>query len=71
MPACPSDKDSMRVKILEWQWKTDDRDGGILYFPLVWIMFKDPVRTSKRTPHFTVTKISWLTLFNPLKPKLV
>jgi hypothetical protein len=31
------------------------------------------VRTSKRTPHFTITKINWLTLFkfNPLKPKLV
>jgi hypothetical protein len=39
-------------------------------------MFKNSVRTSKRTPHFTVTKINWLTpfreikpLFNPLKPK--
>jgi hypothetical protein len=27
-------------------------------------MFKDSVRTSKRTPHFTTTKINWLT---PLK----
>jgi hypothetical protein len=37
------------------------------------IMFRNPVRTSKRTPHFTITKIDWLTLFkfNPLKPKLV
>jgi hypothetical protein len=25
--------------------------------------FKNPVRTSKRTPHFTITKINWLTLF--------
>jgi hypothetical protein len=40
--------------------------------------FKNPVRTSKRTPHFTITEINWLTLFreikplfNPLKPKLV
>jgi hypothetical protein len=34
---------------------------------------KNPVRTSKRTPYFTITKINWLTLFtfNPLKPKLV
>jgi hypothetical protein len=34
---------------------------------------KNPIRTSKRTPHFTMTKINWLMLFkfNPLKPKLV
>jgi len=40
---------------------------------LVQIIFKNSVRTSKRTPHFTITKINWLTLFkfNPLKPKLV
>jgi hypothetical protein len=40
---------------------------------LVYILFKNLVRTSKRTPHFTITKINWLTLFkfNPLKPKLV
>jgi len=37
------------------------------------MLFKNPVRTSKRTQHFTITKINWLTLFkfNPLKPKLV
>jgi hypothetical protein len=35
------------------------------------MLFKNPVRTSKRTPHFTITKINWLMLFkfNPLKPK--
>jgi hypothetical protein len=45
---------------------------------LVYILFKNPVRTSKRTPYFTTTKINWLTLFkeiivnfNPLKTKLV
>jgi hypothetical protein len=27
------------------------------------ITFKNPVRTSKRTPHFTITKINWLMLF--------
>jgi hypothetical protein len=37
------------------------------------MLFNNPVRTSKRTPHFTVTEINWLTLFkfNPLQPKLV
>jgi hypothetical protein len=30
---------------------------------LVSVTLKNPVRTSKRTPHFTITKISWLTLF--------
>jgi hypothetical protein len=27
------------------------------------MLFKNPVRTSKRTPHFTITEINWLTLF--------
>jgi hypothetical protein len=37
------------------------------------MLFKNPVRTSKRTLHFTITKINWLTVFkfNPLKTKLV
>jgi hypothetical protein len=30
---------------------------------LVQMLFKNSVRTSKRTPHFTITKINWLTLF--------
>jgi hypothetical protein len=29
-------------------------------------MFKNSVRTSKRTPHFTITKINWLTLFREI-----
>jgi thiosulfate reductase cytochrome b subunit len=27
------------------------------------MLFKNSVRTSKRTPHFTITNINWLTLF--------
>jgi hypothetical protein len=27
------------------------------------MLFKNSVRTTKRTPHFTITKINWLTLF--------
>jgi hypothetical protein len=27
------------------------------------MLFKNAVRTSKRTPHFTITEINWLTLF--------
>jgi len=27
------------------------------------MLFKNSGRTSKRTPHFTITKIIWLTLF--------
>jgi hypothetical protein len=30
------------------------------------MLFKNSVRTSKRTPHFTVTKIDWLTLFKEI-----
>jgi hypothetical protein len=35
------------------------------------MLFKNSVRTSKRTPYFTITEINWLMLFNPLKTKLV
>jgi len=27
------------------------------------MLFKNPVRTSKRTPHFTITRINWLMMF--------
>jgi hypothetical protein len=30
---------------------------------LVYILFKNSVRTSKRTPTFTITKINWLIPF--------
>jgi hypothetical protein len=30
---------------------------------LTCIIFKNSVRTSKRTPHFTITNINWLMLF--------
>jgi hypothetical protein len=35
------------------------------------MLFKNSVRTSKRTPYFTITKINWLTVFkfNPLKQR--
>jgi hypothetical protein len=39
------------------------------YFNLlkfVQIMFKNSVRTAKKTPHFTITKINWLTLFKEM-----
>jgi hypothetical protein len=30
------------------------------------MLFKNPVRTSKRTPNFTITKINWLMLFKEI-----
>jgi hypothetical protein len=30
---------------------------------LIWLVFKNSVRTSKRTPHFTITETNWLTPF--------
>jgi hypothetical protein len=42
----------------EWEYKNNPLKPA-----LVFILFKNPVRTSKRTPHFTITKINWLTLF--------
>jgi hypothetical protein len=29
-------------------------------------MFKKSVRTSKRTPHFTITRMNWITLFREI-----
>jgi hypothetical protein len=31
------------------------------------MLFKKSVRTSKRTPHVTITKINWLRLFNEIR----
>jgi hypothetical protein len=33
---------------------------------LVYILFKDSVRTSKRTPHFAITSINFLTLLKEI-----
>jgi hypothetical protein len=33
---------------------------------LVYILFKNSVHTSKRTPHFTITKINWLMMFKEI-----
>jgi hypothetical protein len=33
---------------------------------LVYIIFKNSVRTAKKTQHFTITKINWLTLFKEI-----
>jgi hypothetical protein len=30
------------------------------------MVFKNSVRTSKRTPNFAITKINWLTLFKEM-----
>jgi hypothetical protein len=32
----------------------------------VQIIFKNSARTSKRKPHFTITRIKWLTLFKEM-----
>jgi hypothetical protein len=61
MPASPSDKDRMRAKTLEW-WMAKD----CLKPTIVFIILKNSVRTSKRTPHFTITKINWLKLFKEI-----
>jgi hypothetical protein len=33
---------------------------------LIKIKFKNSVRTAKKTQHFTITKINWLTLFEEI-----
>jgi hypothetical protein len=32
----------------------------------VYMLFKNSVRTSKRTPNFTITKINWLMVFKEI-----
>lgn len=33
---------------------------------LVWTVFKNSVRTAKKTHHLTIARINWLTLFNEI-----
>jgi hypothetical protein len=44
--------------------------GRLSLYPLktklVWMLFKNSVRTSKRTPHFTITNINWVMVFKEL-----
>jgi hypothetical protein len=51
-------------------WHCLKRHENATLFPLkpklVQVIFKNPVRTSKRTLHFTITKINWLTLFKEI-----
>jgi hypothetical protein len=42
-----------------------DKDR-IICAKLVQMTFKNSVRTAKKTPHFTITKINWLTLFKEI-----
>jgi hypothetical protein len=37
-----------------------------LYMKLGWTLFNNSVRTPKKTLHFTVTRINWLTLFKEI-----
>jgi hypothetical protein len=50
--------------------KTTSRIMSCIFYPLkpkvVYVLFKNSVRTSKRTPHFTITRINWLTLFKEI-----
>jgi hypothetical protein len=38
---------------------------------LLQILFKNSARTAKKTPHFTITKINWLTLFKVFTLKMI
>jgi hypothetical protein len=38
----------------------------ILKPKLVYLIFKNSVRTAKKTQHFTITKVNWLTLFKEI-----
>jgi hypothetical protein len=46
-------------------WNFDFHIGEAMF---VQIIFKNSVRTSKRTQHSTITKIKWITLFTETIP---
>jgi hypothetical protein len=64
----------MRCENVNWvqlepdvaSWERSNKPSGLIK-PLkpkfIWIIFKKSVCTSKRTPHFTITKINWMSLF--------
>jgi hypothetical protein len=45
---------------------TEEKHGKPQSGQFVYIIFKNSVRTAKKTPHFTVTKINRLTLFTEI-----
>jgi hypothetical protein len=51
-------------------WNVCVRNRNTAFKPLnpklIWIIFKNSVRTAKKTQHFTITKINWLTLFKEI-----
>jgi hypothetical protein len=57
-----------------WDEKTVQREKGrdglnwvnILKPKLVYIIFKNSVRTAKKTQHFTITKVNWLMMFKEI-----
>jgi hypothetical protein len=56
----------VRVRESESRYGWRSVNQSVLVSKLVYILFKDPVRTSKRAPHFTITSINFLTLFKEI-----
>jgi hypothetical protein len=46
--------------------KYELHDFSPLKMKIAWVTFKDSIRTAKKTQHFTVTKINWLTQFKEI-----
>jgi hypothetical protein len=53
-------KDRGKSRKLVSRWLESEAGLSNIY------IYKDSARTSKRTPHFTVTKINWLMLFKEM-----
>jgi hypothetical protein len=49
-----------------WEDDFEITDINPLKPKIIRVVFKNSVRTSKRPPHFTITKINWLTLFKEI-----
>jgi hypothetical protein len=50
-----------------WRWSAPQGTCRLPPWKVACVkIFTDSVHTAKKTPHFTVTKISWLTLFKEI-----
>jgi hypothetical protein len=63
---CSKDRGKPRKKPRERKRKSIIYEARLPRKKFVEIIFKNSVRTSKRTPHFTISKIIWLMLFKEI-----
>jgi hypothetical protein len=56
----------MLLRVQNDKSQDDDSHTDPLKLKIAWVIFKNLVRTAKKTPHITITQINWLTLFKEI-----